>query len=740
MNDVDDSIILEPIPNPTPGRWSPEVGSETLQFLSSVVPETSQDNVRESAVSIMAKTVSPDEESGRETGLVVGYVQSGKTMSFETVAALARDNGFQVVIVIAGTATPLLDQSTQRLRRDFGLDDPGRPRRWISFKNPAPDDATLQSLRGVLDTWKDESTPAEFRKTVLITVLKHHNRLQKLTDAVREIDLHRVPILIIDDEADQASLNVRTAQNLESTTYRYLMELRKALPAHTFLQYTATPQAPLLVSIIDSLSPNFVQVLEPGTAYVGGRDFFEGSSMYVRVIPSQDVPTSKNVPTEPPGSLLTALRVFMVGVTAGIRQGGNTGNRSMMVHPSHLTMHHKEYYRWVCSIVDEWKVVLGLPSSDPDRQQLVEDFRNAHTDLLKTVGSSLPSFDELAPYLSFAFSETRVLEVNASGGHTPRIDWCGAYGWILVGGQAMDRGFTVEGLTVTYMPRGIGAGNADTVQQRARFFGYKRDYLGYCRVYLEHETLIAFQNYVQHEEDIRTQLSKFQSNGRPLDEWKRAFVLDKDLKPCRSQVLKYGFVRGEFSNKWVIPRVVLVPDDVFKANREIAETFLNDLDFEADEGDVRRTDVQRHEVARNVSLSKTMEELLVNFRVTGTADSQRNTGLLLQLEHALEKNPDEVCTIFRMSPRTGRSRGVDSNGEVIKLFQGEAPVNPPPPSRRGDIYPGDRRICDQDTVSVQIHELKLTRDQKVVAKDVVVLAVWVPSRMATGWIVQDEQP
>ena len=71
-------------------------------------------------------------------------------------------------------------------------------------------------------------------------------------------------------------------------------------------------------------------------------------------------------------------------------------------------------------------------------------------------------------------------EINTRGNRrTPQINWGQSYSWILVGGQAMDRGFTVEGLTVTYMPRNLGIGNADTVQQRARFFGYKRAFLGH---------------------------------------------------------------------------------------------------------------------------------------------------------------------------------------------------------------------------------------------------------------------
>ena len=80
----------------------------------------------------------------------------------------------------------------------------------------------------------------------------------------------------------------------------------------------------------------------------------------------------------------------------------------------------------------------------------------------------------------------------------------------------MDRGFTVEGLTVTYMPRGLGVGNADTVQQRARFLGYKGDYLGLCRIFVGPDVRMAFSSYVEHEEDIHHELSQFSQTGRPL--------------------------------------------------------------------------------------------------------------------------------------------------------------------------------------------------------------------------------
>ena len=172
-------IIIEPIPQPARGRWAPVAGPETFDFLSAVVPEGSQDSVLDAAVSIMAKGVPPTGQAGHETGLVVGYVQSGKTMSFETVTTLAHDNAFQVIIVVAGIANPLLEQSTGRLRRDLRLDDPDRPRRWIQFQNPSADDATVPAIRDVLDDWRDPDTPEEYKKTILITVLKHHRTSPK---------------------------------------------------------------------------------------------------------------------------------------------------------------------------------------------------------------------------------------------------------------------------------------------------------------------------------------------------------------------------------------------------------------------------------------------------------------------------------------------------------------------------------------------------------------------------------
>lgn len=734
-----EEAIVEPVPDAEEGRaWQPIVGAEARRLIDRVLPGPEGESVIASAVSILSRGTSPQTAQGQATGLVVGHVQSGKTLSFTTAIALARDNGFRLVIVVAGTSLPLLNQSTQRLRRDLQIDDVDGYLRWRTYTNPRNDENTRRFIQQSLDEWRDPDVPQQEKATVLVTVMKQYRHLANLVSLLQTLRLDDVATLVIDDEADQASLNTGVRQGRESTTYRRLLDLRDTVPAHTFLQYTATPQAPLLINIIDVLSPGFVEVLEPGANYTGGLAFFGGQTDLVRTIPFGDIPSDNNPLIGPPDSLLEAFRIFMIGVAAGIIRGRGIGNlnRSMLVHPSRETAQHWEYRVWIGRVFDECLRILELPPEDPDRQDLIDEFQEAYDDLARTV-PDLPPFPQIERMLLRAFRSTSIEEVNARGRVTPSIDWRRAYGWILVGGQAMDRGFTVEGLTVTYMPRHPGVGNADTLQQRGRFFGYKRPYLGYCRIYLEQQVRTAFEEYVNHEEEMRRQLIELRDSGRPLTEWKRAFILSPALQPCRTNVIQYDYARGRFSNTWFIPKVVQTSENVRAANLRIVQSFLSTLTLTPDDGSPDREPAQRHLVARGIPLRQAMEEALIPFRFIAADDTQDVTGLLLQLARAIERRPNETCTIYRISPQYDRRRGVDGSGKITNLFQGAAPVSPP--ELRGTVYPGDREIRDADSVTIQAHVLTLTQgdgNENVVAREVPVIAVWVPSRMALSWITQ----
>jgi hypothetical protein len=736
---ANDPAVVIPVPEilPPGANWQPAVGEEARDLVARKLAHESQetrDALLESAASILSKSVGPQANDGRETGLVVGYVQSGKTLSFSTVMALARDNGFQLVIVVAGISKPLLNQSTQRLRRDLRIDDVDGPLRWKLYTNPTDNENNRRHIQQTLQDWRDPDVAPSERATVLVTVMKQYRHLRALVTLLQHLDLVGVPTLIVDDEADQASLNTLVARGRQSTTYRRLLEMRDAIPNHTYLQYTATPQAPLLINIIDALSPGFVEVLEPGADYTGGRMFFDGDNRLIEVIDPQDISTDANPLTDPPEPLLAALRIFLLGVAAGQAEGrsARNPNRSMLVHPSQRTNSHAEYRQWIGDVFDEWQRILGLPDGDADRNDLVEDFQSAYDSLAGTV-ENLPPFAELSRRLPRAFRDTKIEEVNARGRQTPIIDWSQSYGWILVGGQAMDRGFTVEGLTVTYMPRGPGVGNADTVQQRGRFFGYKRRYLGFCRVYLELDALTAFQEYVEHEEFMRRQLQEIQRSGRPLRDWKRAFVLSPDLQPCRRNVLQHEYARGDYARRWFYPGVALAPTEVIEANRNAVQAFLATIPLVAEPDAEDRELAQRHLTSRGLSLAQVIADLIVPFRVTGANDTRELIGVMLQLSEALRTNDAEGCSVYHMSPDYPRQRATDENGRINELFQGPTRI-----AAGGYSYPGDSAFHDEDVVTVQIHSLNLRQEGLVVAERVPVIAIWLPAHFAIDWIAQHQ--
>jgi len=295
----------------------------------------------------------------------------------------------------------------------------------------------------------------------------------------------------------------------------------------------------------------------------------------------------------------------------------------------------------------------------------------------------------------------------------------------------MDRGFTVEGLTVTYMPRPAGVGNADTIQQRARFFGYKRGYLSLCRVYLEAQVRDAFRAYVEHEEDVRQRLIDHRATGQPLSDWKRAFFLNSALRPTRTNVLQLDYMQSTYSDSWYDPSAPHDSGDAVTNNQAAVAAFISSLPFNEDEGHRQRTPEQRHRVAEHVPLGRLYEELLTKLRVTWPSDSQGFTGLLLQVGAYLEANPDATGSVYLMSGGRVRRRSVDDNGEIRNLFQGKNPRTGPV------IYPGDREIRGTAGLTVQIHTLSVRDDHDAeIAADVPAVAVWVPAAMANDWVVQ----
>jgi hypothetical protein len=621
--------------NSTNGKWAPFQGDEieSLIKFKKFVDETG--NISDAGEKVISETFrivemcgDPAHSTNDDTGLVIGYVQSGKTLSFTSVTALAKDNNYQLVILIAGTSKPLSEQSYERVKKDLRYED-RYDRKWTIIKNAnTADDRSTIKLK--LEQWNDPSVANEYCSTVLLTVMKNGQRLRSLTNMLRPLALNGVPTLIIDDESDQASLNTRASANANegltvgegdaSVIYSRIHELRQLFNHHTFLQYTATPQANLFINILDRLSPNFIKLLTPGEGYTGGKTFFIDHPGLVRLIPSAEIPSNQTAITEPPPTLLYALKLYFLSVADG-EPTNDQRNRSMMVHPSRLTNAQALYISWIRNVRNSW--VRLLESNDEDeKSELIKEFVNPYSDLRATVGDSLASFDDLTGNrLLHAMKHTMIKELNASKGQTPTVTWRDFYSHILVGGQAMDRGFTVEGLTVTYMPRSLGTGQVDTTLQRARFFGYKGKYLGHCRVWLDDPTINAYREIVEHEEDVRQRLIDFDINNKPLNNWERQVVLNSMLNLTRPNIVYNDLYRDYLGNDWFR---VKTPHDTFNlisSNRNVVGNFFENFksNFTAESIDPLRTEEQ-HNLVGYLSLKTCVVELLNQLKFTLESD------------------------------------------------------------------------------------------------------------------------
>jgi hypothetical protein len=695
------------------GLWNPIRGT---CFNSLNAPT---DTVRQEAVAVLSKSLNPQGPVGQRTGLVIGYVQSGKTSSFTTVAALARDNGYQLVIVISGTSTPLYRQSASRV---IGELLEAEPNGWVPIRSdeirPKNLDHHVQTIGRSLRFWQAQGIAASNRKTILITVMKNAHHLDALQQVLQQVDLTGVPALVIDDEAHQASLNF--AATGESGIYSRLRQLRQLLPHITYLQYTATPQAPLLIRLDYALSPEFCKVLSAGSSFTGPARFFDqDAALLVKEITQKDLNTAGAGTA--PTALMSSLAIYFLGVAAHLTNPEESGvnNRTMMVHPSQRCDPHEDYRAFVEGIIDRWKRALQTRDAT-ELAAMRGTFQRAFDDLSRTV--TTVTFDELWAQVPNALDLTIIEIMHGRLTGTRQPNWALPY-HIIIGGEMLGVGVTVEGLTVTYMPRALGTGNADTIQQRARWFGYKERYIGFCRVWLPRASIDAYQAILEHEEHMRNSL---RAHPGPLNEWRRKFFLDPALRPTRHQVVRLDLARGTYNGGFFSQKAPTGAEpSVTERNQALlAELFAGET-FQPF-GRPEWTDTQKGEIARNVPLSK-VNEFLQSYAPENESDSTRLIGLAMQTTEYEKDNPNTTCSIVKMSSSNGvwteRTRTVE------RLHQGPSPAyqsgaNP-------NAYSGDQERHTDD-LTIQVFMMRNGAVGMIPA-----IAAWVPTEMARHWMVEE---
>lgn len=642
--------------------------------LAPFILENDRRQIWESAQAIL----NSHQNNVQQSTLALGYVQSGKTTSISALCALAADEGYRVIVAILGSTNLLLDQNARRIELSLGFEEHNYT--WIS----------QTAIKGKEST-KDIQNWLEKGRVVFIPVIKNSKQLLKVADCLKGLDAKFIEkTLIIDDEADQASLNTRPDKDSPSSTYAAIRELRLSLISALYVQYTATPYAPLLVDSNDPLMPSAVEFLKPGTGYTGGREFLiEAASTVIRPIPFTDEAGTQPIASLPK-SLERALAAFIAGAANLYVLDASSPPISMLVHATHRNDGQARYHFLIERFLEKAKASSDL-ASEKLGELIWEEYQRLIDEGVEDIGS-----EAFWKSVDLVLKELTLWLIN-SATDVKKVAWNYSPFHILIGGNKLDRGFTVEGLTVSYMNRKASE-QIDTLEQRARAFGYRRSLLPYCQVFATPRTIRLLQGIVHTEDDLRANLYDWIQEGGLIADWAKSVGLDlpTGAKATRSNVI--ASIRSFNANAdWHSLRRPRLDSAARLHNQKIVESSgLLQAGYE----NYGRLNFR----TLSMSLEDLQSQVLIPWVLDDLSPSWRHEEIL---DH-LRRNPHQArnATVVLMTrgdeDLVPRERGwVDDLG-FVNLFQGRDNVGTKPPAYTGDRETGTK-FNDPHHVVLQIH-------------------------------------
>ena len=520
-------------------------------------------------------------------GLVLGDVQSGKTVNFTAICNKAVDAGYRIVILLAGTIETLRKQTQDRMDLEFaGInsynqfhkihDDlhPGVSRfdsnaLVVSFTTNISDfkAAALQSNNMSLHT-VDPKVPIFFvvkkNVSILMNLLEWLRYPQNIGPHNR-IDL---PVLVLDDEADNASINSNDEDSDPTKTNARIRELLTLFSKVSYLAITATPFANIFIDpdtvdemYEDDLFPrDFIYALSPPTsdqplrsynAYIGAAQIFGDPPLGNMLISLSDIEDalpkshkSSSLFTYLPDSLKEAIAYFCLANVVRDIRGDTTAHRSMLIHISHFKNLHKQIEEQVSLFFNAIKYAVLNYAALP----IEESMKIPEIQFLKTVWDKY-DFRSLTNrkweyilskkiYKSIASIVVQI--VNSSGGV---LDYAGnkkdGLRVIAIGGNCLSRGLTLEGLMVSYFRRNTMM--YDTLLQMGRWFGFRPSYADLCKIWLTDEVREWFEQITESYTELKNDIYMMQEQGKsPKDFGLKVRMHPGSLLPTARNKMRNG--------------------------------------------------------------------------------------------------------------------------------------------------------------------------------------------------------
>jgi hypothetical protein len=446
--------------------------------------------------------------------------------------------------------------------------------------------------------------------------------------------------------------------------------------------------------------------------------FVDNFRNHIRIIPEEEIETKKNVLDEIPLSLLSSLKFFLLSVVYKVVIQNEESYLSMMVHIDDTQDSNRKYFDWINSVLEEYNSIIDDVVS---RDYLYNEFEDVYNDLLKT-SKNVPSLSELLDYLSEAlmYFQVHLLQSNADND----VDWDDVMtkGHILVGANMLNRGFTVEKLSTTFMPRTNSTiATADTIEHRCRFFGYKMKYIDVCRIYVSQKACDEFTDYVEHEEILRNAL-KHSKNLKEYKEQIGTLIISQALKPTRKNILSSDkYVRDNLFG-WKQFRTT----DFLDENLNVLEDFVNQYknDFILDR---HFNSPARNHRYIDLPVDKAIF-WLSKFSYYDIFLRDRRSSTIQYLRYIEENQKDYKVRFYHMAYEMIRDRKLEDDSKPINLQMGHS---------RDGIYPGDAYFKSDDILTVQLYHIRLEDTQlrmRYNGKQTCAMAIHYPEGVSFSYI------
>ena len=564
-------------------------------------------------------------------GMVVGYVQSGKTANYIGLINKAIDAGYKIIIVLAGMHNNLRSQTQSRIDEEvLGYETSIaalEKQKEMAEKNVIG--VGKYNCGGFIQTLTSRDEQGDYKKTrsgiqispelpiVIVTkkvksILEnvydnyyHNHAIAVLEDGTRKMPA-KYPLLIIDDEADQASINnnipksSKEAEETEPTSInRLIREILNLFDSKSYVGYTATPYANIFINNeeinpaygYDLFPKDFIVSLPKPRDYVGANEFFGSENvkampLFREVKDSNFIDVKEGYVGDVPEDLKEAIISFIISVSVRNCRGYLKKPNSMLIHGARINdlqtqIRYKveDYYSNLRSeIINNDREIWNIIDSIYDdyikttEEMLEEKSYSNYMQGIEVIDKNLV-FEEIKRLCNEDKIEIKTINGKSKEGleYKEMAKAGKEYNVIAIGGDKLSRGLTLEGLLISYFIR--ESKTYDTLMQMGRWFGFRKGYIDLCRVYSTEFLKKAFHKIAFATDDLRNQI-EYMCDIEEQPETFGLKVASDPLLKISNKIHKPVELYLDFSNTLIQSRSFDKSVDVYNENSNAVDKLL----------------------------------------------------------------------------------------------------------------------------------------------------------------------